>query len=356
MITNYSSMYLNMKCDIIIPVWNERELTKACIESLRKNTRYPYRLIIVDNGSEPATENYLKNLKNEFEDFLLVRNTENLGFVKAVNQGFGASGNPYVCVLNNDTAAHDGWLELLVKIAEIPDASIGIVNPTSNIFGKNSPDGNQLEWQELDTARGFCMLIKREVIKRIGLFDEAYGIGYFEEKDFSRRARNAGYVCARAKASFVYHKDRASFDKIEARDEIFKRNEAIYRKKWGRALSIALIAENAGDIRGKKDIVYALLEKGHRVNIFSSDKTILKGLKDHMEIRFIKKSRIFSTLSVIFKIWERKKKKKIDLIIAPDKKMREIIKKFSDVHQAVVSGGADDDVVRLCEEIERRER
>jgi len=345
-----------MKCDIIIPVWNELELTRACIESLKKNTRYPYRLIIVDNGSEPATENYLKGLKNEFEDFLLIRNTKNLGFVKAVNQGFVSSENPYICVLNNDTAAHDSWLLLLVKIAEISGANIGIVNPASNIFGKNSPDGNELEWQELDTARGFCMLIKREVIDKIGLFDVAYGIGYFEEKDFSRRARNVGYVCARAKASFVYHKDRASFDKIEARDEIFKRNEAIYRKKWGRALNLAVIAENAAEVRGKTDMIYALLEKGHRVNIFTSDKNVLKALKDHMEIRFIKRSRIFPALSVIFKLWERKKKKKIDLIVAPDKKTREIMKRFCGVHGAIVPEGADDDIVRLCEEISRRER
>ena len=345
-----------MKCDIIIPVWNELELTNACVESLKKNTKYPFRLIIVDNGSALPTGSYLESLKNEFTDFLLIKNTENLGFVKAINQGMSASKNPYVCVLNNDTILYEGWLKVLVGVAERRGANIGIVNPTSNIFGKNSSDGRGLEWQELDTARGFCMLIKREVIDKIGLFDEVYGIGYFEEKDFSRRARRAGYICARAKASFVYHKDRASFDKIKEREEIFKRNEAIYRKKWGRSLSIALIAEGARDIEDKKEIIYALLGKGHRVNIFSSDRNALKGLKDHMEIRFIKKSRVFPALSVIFKLWERKKKKKIDLIIAPDKKMREVMRRFRDIHKAAVPKGDVSDVVRVCEEIERRDR
>ena len=52
-----------MKCDIIIPVWDQLEFTKECVDAILKNTHYPYRLILIDNGSEFETKNYLKNLE-----------------------------------------------------------------------------------------------------------------------------------------------------------------------------------------------------------------------------------------------------------------------------------------------------
>ena len=88
-----------MSCDIIIPVWNQLELTKECIEHVVKNTHYPYRFIIIDNGSEEQTAVYLKGLnRNSKPEVTLIRNDSNLGYVKAVNQGLRASRADYVCV------------------------------------------------------------------------------------------------------------------------------------------------------------------------------------------------------------------------------------------------------------------
>ena len=55
-------------CDIIMPVWNQLELTRNCIDSLEKNTSFPYRLIVVDNASNPKTLEYLEGLKNRLKD------------------------------------------------------------------------------------------------------------------------------------------------------------------------------------------------------------------------------------------------------------------------------------------------
>lgn len=98
-----------MKCDIIIPVWNHKDITKDCIDSIIRNTVYPYSLILIDNASDADTKTYLESLKNNGSiDVKLIRNEENLGFVKAVNQGLKASGAPYVCIMNNDTIATPG--------------------------------------------------------------------------------------------------------------------------------------------------------------------------------------------------------------------------------------------------------
>ena len=101
-----------MKCDIIIPVWNQPEATRECIESIVRGTNYPYRLILVDNGSGPETRSYLEELrKRPAPEVKLIRNEENLGYIKAVNQGLKASDAPYVCLMNNDTIPGAGWLE-----------------------------------------------------------------------------------------------------------------------------------------------------------------------------------------------------------------------------------------------------
>ena len=108
-----------MKCDIIVPVWNEPERTASCVEHIFENTRYPYRLILIDNASEPETRNYLEGLKKSRKaEVIIIRNNENLGFVKAVNQGLKLSEGPYVCILNNDTLPGAGWLAELVEFAE----------------------------------------------------------------------------------------------------------------------------------------------------------------------------------------------------------------------------------------------
>ena len=73
-----------MKCDIIIPIWNQVESTKECIEYLINNTSFPYSLILVDNGSDRKTKEYLETLRDRAT---LIRNEKNEGFVKAINQG-----------------------------------------------------------------------------------------------------------------------------------------------------------------------------------------------------------------------------------------------------------------------------
>ncbi len=336
------------KCDIVIPVWDELESTKECIKNLKNNTRYPYRLIVVDNGSLEPTRVYLDGLRKSFPDYLLIRNSANLGFVKAVNQGMVASQNNYICLLNNDAYVRDAWLTSLIETVESGPPNIGIANPTSNIFGKNSPDGERYEFQELDSCRGFCMLIKREVIEKIGLFDEIYGIGYFEEKDFSRRAIEAGYISVRSKGSFVYHKDRLSFDKLKDRDEIFKRNEDIYNKRWGRALSLAFVVEKENDLQKKEGFINKLLDKGHRINIFSVKGEYPRNLKDHIQIRFIPTWNLFFEYNILFKLWEKRHKKKIEIIVTKNENLLKFFNRFKFIHKADVVDRDDAKIANLC--------
>ena len=230
-----------MKCDIIIPIWNQIEFTKACIEKIENSTRYPYRLILVDNGSDQETRIYLESLKEKNRNVLLIRNEKNLGFVKAVNQGLRISEAPYVCVLNNDTLPGEGWLGEMVKFAE-KNPQIGLTNPlckgheeslmTVDEYANFVASRNKDKYMEMNQCQGYAMLIKRAVIEKIGYLDEQFEMGGFDDTDFSIRASNAGYRSCCVHSAYVYHREHASFEAMGDRKALQKGAEEKFFIKW----------------------------------------------------------------------------------------------------------------------------
>lgn len=235
-----------MKCDIIIPVWNQLEHTRTCIERVAAGTAMPYRLIVIDNGSEEPTRRYLEGLKIKGAEVAVVRNDTNLGFVKAVNQGMRISDSPYVCLLNNDTLPGVGWLERLIEFADgHPD--IGIMNPLCDGHGDMAVDDyarkvalNSGRYMEVNQCFGFCMLIRRAVIDKIGILDEAFGIGGYDDTDYCMRAHKAHFRCACVHSSYVYHKQHVSFKAMGDRDALVSAGKKEYSRKWLRHLRIGL--------------------------------------------------------------------------------------------------------------------
>ena len=248
------------KCDIIIPVWNQLQNTKDCIDSIRKNTSYPYNLIIIDNASDKDTALYLDSIKDE--NVTILRNKENQGFIKAVNQGIKVSSSEYVCILNNDTIVTSGWLTEMVNILD-RNPSVGIVNPSSNTLGQNLKKNETPQMRaedikkekdqfvELGNAFGFCMLTRKKIFNEVGLLDEVYGMGYFEDTDFSLRVKQKGYKAVRAFASYVYHKEKMSFKLLRNFDKNFKKNREIFELKWGKTQRVAVIFKKM-DVINKK--------------------------------------------------------------------------------------------------------
>ena len=244
-----------MSCDIIIPIWNQPEVTKACIDSIERNTFFPHKLVIIDNASGDETAGYLLGLKRSLGPKVkLIKNKKNIGFIKAVNDGIALSSAEFVCVLNNDTIVTEGWLKEMVKLFDI-DPKIGIVNPSSNSLGQKAPDGTSLDeyardgkkasgsFVELGSAFGFCMLMKRKLFGRIGRFDEVYGVGNFDDTDLSMRAKREGYKTVRAIASYVYHKEQSSFNNMRTFERDFRKNKKIFESRWGKTKRVIVILE-----------------------------------------------------------------------------------------------------------------
>jgi len=334
-----------MKCDIVIPVWNQLELTRDCIDSISKNTAdMDYRIIVVDNASNDETKRYLEGLNSVLgQRILLVRNENNLGFVKAANQGMRLSDAPYVCLLNNDAVTTNGWLGELIRVAE-SSSTIGIVNPSSNTMGQKPGKGVPIdeyaqsvksgprEWEELGSAIGFCMLIKRELIKRIGVFDEIYGMGNFEDTDYCRRAIKEGYLCVRALSSYVYHREGTSFGRDEVFNENFERNRQIYEFRWGKRRWIAYVIPSfdEGMMRLLERDIMPEARKGLWIWCFS-DKRV--GLPRHSNIIQVIYAKHFY-LKALWKLLTRKKH--FSEIFVTNEGFANVLKRLSFIHKAKV--------------------
>lgn len=353
-----------MKCDIIIPIWNQLEFTKTCIERLIENTIYPYKLILIDNGSDFETRNYIESLKqNRPIGINLIRNEENLGFVKAINQGLKASNAPYVCILNNDTEPGYGWLSELIEFAKRhPD--VGLLNPlcnghiqrnmTLNEYAKLI-SSNKNKYMEMNQCQGFCMLIKREVIDKIGYLDERFGIGGFDDTDYSMRAHRAGYGAVCVYSSYVYHKEHKSFDKMGERKNLQAEAEKEYFKKWPKHRRLAVIysmSRNTNDhnITNLLNSSLFLARKWCWVNLLifggKSAKERIYNLEKkinfplHQNIKFNYLNNKIKIFEIVIRILERsfgsKKRKKYDLVICNEKPLYPILKRICDIQKCAV--------------------
>jgi len=347
-----------MKCDIIIPIWNQLEATKTCIESIKKNTHYTYRLILIDNGSSADTKSYLEDLKEiEGEKLILIRNDLNLGFIKAINQGLKYSDAPYICIMNNDTEPALGWLGELVNFAE-KNKHFGLLNPlcnghlqknmTINEYALSISSSNKDKFMEMNQCQGFCMLIKREVMEKIGYLDERFGIGGFDDTDYSMRAHKAGCGCACVYSSYVYHKEHKSFDAMGKRKKIQEASEKEYFKKWPRHLRIAVIfsvrkSTPDASISNFLNSSLFLAREWCWVNLFiftdKSNKDRIEKIKHnvnfplHQNIKFNYLNDSVKIFEIFARLSERaigsKRRKKYDAVIYDDRKLSFIIRNLT---------------------------
>jgi GT2 family glycosyltransferase len=332
-----------MSCDIIIPVWNEPVHTKRCIESIVSRTRFPYRLIMVDNASGPDTAGYLRETAAA-TGAVYIRNTRNEGFVRAANRGLERSDAPYACIMNNDTIATEGWLTEMVKVAGL-DEAIGIVNPSSNNLGQHTGRLTPEEYAgtirrlsgqfiEMGACLGFCMLIKRELLGKIGRFDEIYERGNFEETDYCRRAEREGYYCVRAKGAYVYHHMKTSFVKFGDYEESFRRNREIFNRRWGRPRRVLYIvtrrSDKLFDRMGREALRSA--RGGNWVWFFCKKGGERPAVREHSNIRFISVPEAFFGWNCLVRIL--KKKKRFDSIYADDPRLAQRIKSYGRFHGA----------------------
>jgi GT2 family glycosyltransferase len=199
----------NRKCSIVLLNWNSWDLTKRCLEMISKTIKnIDYEIILVDNGSKDIEG--IKSLDDK--RVVKVFNKENLGFAGGVNEGIKkAKSTNDIVLINVDAEPQESWLDDLYTTLE-SNPFCGLVGP----LGNNIENGYQKEKMvnkdtQVFNLHFYCVLIFRETINKIGLFDTRFKIGGYEDNDFCIRSNLAGYQCWISAKSLVKHEPHQVF-------------------------------------------------------------------------------------------------------------------------------------------------
>ena len=244
------------RVSIIILNWNSYEVTLECLRSLGKITYRNFEVVLVDNGSVDGSA---ERLAESVPEIRLIRNGKNLGFAAGCNVGMRdalARGAEWVLLLNNDTVVAPDFLTHLIQVAE-KDPNIGVLNPKiyffdppdrlsyaggvhqrwrlfPRTFGLRQKDAGQFDRvREVNFLSGCAMLIKADVIRQIGLFEEIY-FHFFEDIEWSLRATRAGFKGMYVPQAVIWHKEHYDTDRNQSSgfsEFYLARNHIIFARK-----------------------------------------------------------------------------------------------------------------------------
>lgn len=233
---------------VVIPLYGHPEDIRLCLESLARIEDLLHEVIVVDNGSKDGAD----QVAESFPFAILLRNETNLGFAKASNQGVEASTGEIILYLNSDTVLPRSGLVRMIE-SLMRSATIAASGPFTNECGHSQriePTYQSLATLDLfadqfatrvsedidapaDMLVAFCMAVRRSVLDEIGGFDEAFGLGSFEDNDLCYRLKRAGYRLVISTRAFVHHTGSRTFGSLGQNPfRILAENEKRFRAKW----------------------------------------------------------------------------------------------------------------------------
>ncbi len=230
---------------ILVPCCGQLEYTQLCVPSLLRHSRAPCELVFLDIGSLDGTVEYLKGVAAAASLRVVVIRASTDGEIPvAVQSGLVQARGEFLVLLNNDTVVVPDWLDQLIALART-SPSIGVVGPMSNYasppqwvetvpyhlapkkaveesgsalvtdglldvreveqFSRAWREEHRGKWMETEQLGGFCLLIKRDVLTKLGSLVTQAGLNVFDTEALCRRIRQAGYSLAVCRDLFIHH-------------------------------------------------------------------------------------------------------------------------------------------------------
>lgn len=227
---------------ILIPCTGMLEYTKLCVPSILKHSKPPYELIFIDIGSLDGTAEYLAGVATVHPSIRveIVRTQTDLGIPDACKEALSRARGEYLVLLNNDTIVTNGWLHQLIGLVGMSPAN-GLAGPMSNYaaepqlvhpvpyrfgpkkssqaggsdalvdvsavdaFAREYREKNKGKWIGIDQLGGFCVLLKREALVRMGPLGPWTDLGLFDTDILSAKAKQAGYNAVICRDLFIHH-------------------------------------------------------------------------------------------------------------------------------------------------------
>lgn len=246
------------KASIIVVTHNNLQTyTQPCLETLLKTTDPNlHEIILVDNGSTDETLEWIEEQRTHHPQLKLFANKKNLGFAAGNNRGLQQALGDVIILLNNDTLLPPGWIEpLITPFEEHP--TLGLLGPVTNHIGSfqqiTLPGYDTTHtWQDaairymkrhsgtlidIPSICFFCVAISRRCLDSVGLLDEQFRCGNFEDDDYCARVLQHGLRIAYTDASFVWHYGGATLAQLSQKTQsaTWYKNKCYYTAKHGQA-------------------------------------------------------------------------------------------------------------------------
>lgn len=212
---------------VIVVLFNRAELSFQCLRSLQSGLDRPGEVIVVDNASSDQTSDLLARL----DGATVIRNAENLHFLRAVNQAAEVARGRVILLLNNDARLGHGAVgAALLTLDETPGA--GAVGARIDLLDGTLQEAGSIIWndgaclgygrggdpmaaefqfrREVDYASGAFLMVRRDVFEQLGRLDPAFAPAYYEETDLAMRLRAAGWATIYEPQAVISHVEFAS--------------------------------------------------------------------------------------------------------------------------------------------------
>lgn len=217
---------------IVIPAYNQLRLTINCISSVLLTHGIDFEVILVDDGS---TESGYRSIQKIYPTIKKVTNSLNLGFIKSANKGILASSGEHILLLNNDVVIDNpAWLSSM--FAAMQSRKLDMCAPAGGRLDSKFKYLNGEATKESDDFQylpGWCLLFSRNLLDKIGPLDEQLGVGFWDDVDFSFRAKKAGLKLGIVPLHGVRHLCHQTFigSGIDIKNQ-YNENRKLFLEKW----------------------------------------------------------------------------------------------------------------------------
>lgn len=234
-----------MEITVVIPVFNKSHLTIRCLESLLAHSKDSHEIIIIDNASSDDTPDVLQKFRPRFERagwrFDFVRNPQNVGFGRAMNQGAKKSRSEFLMLLNNDTWLLPDWdIKLISALKNLPEASMicPYINETKP-FDSERLLKEGIQFQKRNSGRtrktfsAVCMFFRREAFEKLNGFDERFFVTY-EDTDLRERMDREHHKYYMVGDCVIWHQSMATRSDSKSLPSNYElEGKRLFFEKWG---------------------------------------------------------------------------------------------------------------------------
>lgn len=236
---------------VVLGYRNFETVTRVCLESLLPWARNPaVEILVVDNGSPDDSAALTKRWCESNDGIRCLLSEENRGFAGGMNWGAKHASGDWLLLVNNDTIFPSLALDALLRVVLAAPAHVAMLGPVTNAAGNGQrlwqPSASQAEWLEIGRTLHanpshelmpayrcdfFCIAIRRNVWECMGGLDTSFGLGYYEDFDFSLRLSAAGFEQMITEDVFILHVGSATFKGTKEARALIKRNKKLLQTK-----------------------------------------------------------------------------------------------------------------------------